>query len=224
MPPPRLDMSAEAWFGARTLVWLLLWVVVSGALLLLWYREDAGEHARILGSAGAVLRSLHAVGTAWLVLGALAHVAVRLRRRPTKQGLWTGTALWLALGIALLSGWLMSQTWVQARIQTLLPVSITVAGVLHVAYASILVLVALGLHVTRWGWRRVLSPGRPLAGSLLLLLAAVVVPVALPGDLTAWRGVTAWLAVPVGGGWLWPFVLAAGLGVAAMASSGRGRP
>lgn len=208
-------MSAEAWFGARTLVWLTVWVVASGALLMLWYREDVADHAARLGAVGQAMRALHAVGTAWLVLGALAHVAMRLRRRPTVKGLWTGALLWAGLGVALLSGWLMTQTWVQARIQATLPVSITAAGVVHVAYASVLVAVGLGLHISRWGWRRILAPGRPLAGSLALLLTAAALPVALPGDGTPWAGVTAWLAVPVGGAWAWPFVLGAGLAAAA---------
>jgi len=210
-------MSASGWFGARTLVWLLVAVVASGSVLLVGYDEDAERHADSLGWIGTAARTVHATTTAWLVVGALVHVGVRLRRSATVAGLRTGAVLWAALGLALVSGWAISQTWVQDKILATLRVSPAVVGVVHVAYTSILVTIALALHITRWGWRRILAPGRPLAGASLLVAAGALLPVAPPGDRTPWHGVTAWTAVPVAGGWAWPLVLAALLGWAALA-------
>jgi len=210
-------MSAQRWFGARTLVWLLLWVIISGTVLMVWYDDDARSHAEALGVMGEITRTIHATATLWLVVGSLVHVAIRLVKNPTFKGLWTGAALWAGIGIALITGWWATQTWVQGQLTDTLFVDSRIGVVAHIAYAGVIVTVGLALHITRWGWRRILSPPRPLVGALGLLGIGLALPVAMPGDMVAWRGVTAWLAVPVFGLWIWPLVLAGGLALVAWA-------
>ena len=165
----RTRRFGAAW-DARILVWGLLFVFLTGSVLMIGYRPGNGEVAPW----AAFLVDLHAAGTAWVVWGTLIHLVWRtVRAGATVRGIRSGAWAFLSVGVAVVTGVLAApvDTWAwlarpfgdDARL---------LATVGHVAYASILVLLTLYMHVARWGWSRVL--GSPMQAFVAIALTVVL--------------------------------------------------
>lgn len=218
--PGRASGAAQAarLVDARVLLWLLLAALATGAPLMLWFDADPARHAARLPAVGASLRALHAAASTLLVFGAALHLVLRLwgrARAATWKGVRTGGIAMLSVAVAAITGALVAQDGNAARLLDLTGLArhgqdgVLVAAVVHIAYASILVLLTAYLHVARWGWAYLLARrvhavlALGAAGLLALALGA-----ALPGDGERWQGST-WLAVPaVPGLWAWSAALA----------------
>lgn len=205
----RLHVGGPLRLDARILVWLLALVFATGLPLMILFDADAGAHARRLGP-WVWLRHLHAASTLALMAGVVWHLLARWRGSlaGTRSGAW----LLASVGLATLTGALAAQTGDADRLAQIIgmPRAPTVlAAVGHIAYATILVLLTLYLHVARWGWRRVFGDWRHLGLALLPTLAiALLLPVDPPGGDGG--GTTAWLAPPWPALAAWPILLALG--------------
>jgi 1,4-dihydroxy-2-naphthoate octaprenyltransferase len=206
---------------ARVLVWLLAIVFATGVPLLFWFDADAVRHAaRLPHPVGTWLRAFHAAATALLVLGVTAHALARWADvKAARRGLHTGAAALVTIGFAVATGAMAAQTTAGGRI--LLSVglpdrAVLWAAVAHVAYATILVLLTVYLHLAKWGVRRLM--GGPVHAAVALL-GTVAVAVALgttrPGADAVWRGATWIAAPPVAVLWAWTLLVGAAFWVGA---------
>lgn len=202
-------------WDSRVLVWMLVFVVATGTMLMLRFDADPQQHQQALRHGWAWLRHLHGAASLALVVGTLLHVASRWWRG-TRRGIQTGSYALVAVWFAVITGALAAQTTAADSIAASLGWSrapAMAAAVVHIVYATLLVLVTLYFHIARWGWGHVF--GRPAQSLLAVVVAAAVawlLPVALPGS----EGTTGstWLLAPPKM-WTWLLGVSAGLWLAA---------
>lgn len=216
---------------ARVLVWLLLLVFLTGVPLMLWFDTDADAHADALGLAGMALRALHAASTMLLVAGTVWHLLARITaRRASRFGIRSGALALGAVAVAALSGAMVAQTAAAARLLRWsgldrLPDAVLWLAVGHIAYATILVLLAVYLHIARWGWRYVFGRiGQAVASLAAVASVALLAGTSAPGSDSVWGGSTWPVAPPVPWLWSWSLVLALGLWLAAGRLASQPRP
>jgi len=196
---------------ARALVALVAVVFVTGLPLALWFDGDAERHAASLPAVGLAVRALHAAASSVLVVGVAVHLALRVAGRAASwRGVRTGALAYLAVAVAAVTGAMAAQTGASESILG----QVGLAGapavwlvIVHVAYASLVVLVTLYLHVARWG-RRLLDATQATWAVLAAGALAMALGGTAPGSSGAWAGST-WIAVPpVPVLWLWTAALA----------------
>ena len=207
---------------ARIMVWLLVVVFATGAALMLVFDGDAETHRQTLGPWWAAVRHLHAGATLALVVGTLLHVAQRIGTG-TPKGVRTGAYTLTAVAVAVLTGALAAQTSDADHIAQQMgfdAAPVVPAAVVHIAYATIIVLLTLYLHVARWGWGHVFGqPRQFMVAAVATVVVAWLLPVALPGGDGG--GSTRFLAPPTW--WPWLLVVAAGLWFSAFRPRGGAR-
>ena len=208
---------------ACIMVWLLGVVFATGAALMLVFDGDAEAHRRAIGPWWVAIRHLHAGASLALVVATLLHVAQRIGDGSPK-GMRTGAYTLAAVSFAVLTGALAAQTADADRIAQQMgfdAAPVVPAAVVHIAYATVVVLLTLYLHVARWGWGHVLGqPRQSIVAALASVTVAWLLPVALPGGDGG--GSTRFLAPPTW--WPWLLVLAAGLWISAFRRRGGARP
>ncbi len=212
---PRLPGVARE-LDARILVWLLGIVLATGLPLVFWFDADATAHAAALPAVGAVLRGLHAASSVLLVLGTVAHMGLRVwSGLATWKGVRTGALALLSVSLAVVTGAFAAQT---ALADTLVGFTnlerwgdrVTIdtwMALGHMLYASLLVVLTVYFHVSRWGWWRLL--GSRQQGMVAVLASAVLVLIfgtSVPGGGT-FDGATFLVVPPVAGLWAWTALL-----------------
>jgi hypothetical protein len=188
---------------------------------MVWFDTDAQQHAAALTRAGHAVRALHAAASALLVLGALAHLGLRIRRASTARGMRTGALAFLAIAVAAASGAMIAQTAAAEEVLRMAGLSrlgsraTLLAAVLHIAYASLAAVLAVYFHVARWG----LGALGTLTHRVLAVAAAAILALAWgasqPGSTASWSSVTSLVTPPVTVLWAWPLLV----GVAAYAAA-----
>ena len=204
---------------SRVLTWMLVLVFATGLPLMVWFDGD-GE-----GPASAVhvaLRGLHAVSTAWLVLGTVVHLAARLRRRVPARAVRSGGWALASVGFAAATGAVIDQTGhgeAALRFLGLGGGAVVPAAVVHIAYATVLVTLTVYLHVARKSLGRVFGTWVHGVFAGLLVVAGVLLwPGVAPG--ASWGHPATVLVAPWGVAW----ALVVGLGVAVAARWSARRP
>lgn len=219
-------MRPQGLLDARVLVWLLALVIITGIPLALWFDADASAHRDAMaGQLGLWLRAAHSAASVLLVIGMVGHFIVRTipgspaRAPSSRRGRTTGALAFAATALAATSGALAAQTPESRHILAHLGAPADVAGVevalalFHIALASLLVAVAVYLHLA--GRRRTvpLEAKRPALAALAFTSAAAIAGsyrhLSIPGDTARWQGTTWLLAPPVPILWAWPLLAAA---------------
>lgn len=184
---------------ARLLVWSALAALVTGTALFFWP-----------GDAPAWVDAAHSASTLLVLAGAAAHLVARLGRKSAARHVRSGGWALASVGFAAASGVLMVESGGDWAAAMMLPWGETTrlwAGVVHLAYATMLVLAAVTFHVAHLGWSRVVGRWGHLWASVALTAGATVAALALAGD--PW--VSTWIAVPpVPVLWAWSLLLGAG--------------
>lgn len=200
-----------AWGGAavrlldsRLLTWMLVLVFATGLPLMVWFDGDASASASSAASAAHVaLRGLHAVSTAGLALGTLAHLVVRLRGRVPARAVRSGGWALASVGFAAATGAVIDQTGHGEAALRLLGLgggAVVAAAVVHIAYATVLVTLTIYLHVARKPLERVFGTWVHGAFAALLVVAGVLAwPGVAPG--AAWGHPATVFVAPWGVAW-----------------------
>lgn len=193
---------------SRLLTWMLVLVFATGLPLMVGFDAEATGAS----SAEVALRGLHAVSTAWLVLGTVVHLAARLRSRVSARAVRSGGWALASVGFAAATGAVIDQTGHGAAALRLLGLgggALVAAAVVHIAYATVLVTLTVYLHVARKPLERVFGSWRLGAFAALLAAAGVLLwPGVAPG--AAWGHPATVAVAPWGVAW----ALVVGLGVA----------
>lgn len=226
MPPRCPRFVAIRGFDARMLMWLLVVVFATGLPLMVRFDADPARHAAALAHpAWQALRTLHAAASLALVVGTLAHVALRFGTGSDK-GLRSGSVALAAIAIATITGALSAQTGDADRVAQSIGMAeapTVAAAVVHIAYATIFVLLTVYFHVARWGWAHVFGKrGQAVWAVAVTGGVGIVLPVALPGGTGG--GATFYLVPPWAGVALWTLLVSMALYVAGRMGNRKKRP
>lgn len=228
MAAPLPGRTRLAWiYDARTLVWLLALVFLTGTPLMVVFDTDPARHASALAAWrpwGHILRATHAASSSLLVVGVLGHLSLRLRplwqrpgargeddrvrgtgsvprARPSRAGVKSGALAMASVALAAITGAMITQTAAAERLLAwgglagVARITLWVA-VVHIAYATILVLMTVYFHIARWGWGYVFASwSQATSATAGTALLALLLGSTVPGSDAVWEGST-WLAVP----------------------------
>lgn len=195
---PRLAPCVRL-LDSRLLTWILVLVFATGLPLMVGFDSTATGTS----TAMVALRGLHAVSTAWLVLGTLVHLVARLRRTATARAVRTGGWALASVGLATATGALVDQTGHGDAALGLLGLgrgAIVPAAVVHIAYASVLVTLTVYFHVARKPLGRVFGGWRHGAVAVALTVAGLLLaPGVAPG--ASWGHPATVFVAPWGVAW-----------------------
>jgi len=193
--------GASAWFSARDLLWITLFVLGSGLFLLI--PLFVGPQ-RVPETLVELLRSLHSAASVLLVVGTLGHAAMRAVYSPmTSRALVSGVLASTIVGLAIVTGSMASApTWWAGALGTEAEDLENWSSVFHFGYSAAILLALIFWHV-RPGRGRLLP--RPNRATYALSGAIVVAAVAtmsdgVPATLTA-------LIAPAFSLWAWWTIL-----------------
>ena len=177
--------TAWAWFSARDLLWVTLFVLGSGILLLLPLFVGA---QRVPAAVMELLRSLHSASSVLLVVGALGHAIMRgVRAAMSPRALTSGILASTTVGLAVVTGTMASAPpWWADRFGTASPVVENWASVFHFGYSAAILLALVFWHVRPSRGPLLPPPNRSTVALGVLVAAAAVTTVsdAVPAVLT----------------------------------------
>lgn len=198
---PKNVRGAWAWFSARELLWITLFVLGSGILLLIPLFVGA---QRVPEPVVEVFRALHSAASVLLVVGTLGHAAMRaVRSSMTGRALVSGVLASTIVGLAVVTGSMASApTWWAETLGTDAKVIENWSSVFHFGYSAAILLALIFWHVRPGRGSLLPSPNRATyawAGAIMVA-ALVTVSDRVPATLTV-------LIAPTFALWAWWTIL-----------------
>lgn len=177
--------TAWAWFSARDLLWVTLFALGSGILLLIPVFVGA---QRVPARLVDVLRGLHSASSVLLVVGALGHAVMRgVRAAMSTRAITSGILASTTIGLAVVTGsmasapewWADELGWGADALENL-------SSVFHFGYSAAILLALVFWHVRPSRGALLAPPEWSTAAVAALILVAAVATVsdAVPALLT----------------------------------------
>ncbi len=198
---PRNVRGAWAWFSARDLLWITLFVLGSGILLLIPLFVGA---QRVPEPLVELLRALHSAASVLLVVGTLGHAAMRaVRSTMTGRALVSGVLASTIIGFAIVTGSMASApTWWAGALGSDAEDLENWSSVFHFGYSAAILLALTFWHVRPGRGSLVPNPNRATYTWAAAIVAAGLLTMSdhVPATLTT-------LIAPAFALWAWWTIL-----------------